>query len=528
MKMLLTLLALAMTGLVSTHAAKSFVYCSEGSPTAFNPQITTDGTSNNAAAHTIFEKLVDFKYGSTEIGPALAKSWNISKDRLSYTFNLRKGVSFHSNSNFKPTRELNADDVLFSVNRMRRKDHPFHKVSGGSYEYFAGMEMGDIIKDVVKLDDQTIKFVLTRPEAPFLANLAMSFMSIHSKEYGDSLIKKGTPEKMDTNPIGTGPFVFRKYVKDSLIRFRKNKNYWGQAAKVDRLIFAITPDPSVRYQKLKAGECHLVIEPSPADLPSIKKEKGLKLLSGAGLNVGYLAMNTQKKPFNNVLVRQAINMALDKESYIKAIYLGQAMAATNPLPPTIWSYNKSIKPYEHNIVKARELLKKAGFPKGFETEIWTLPVTRPYNPNGKKMGEMMQADLAKIGVKAKLISYDWPTYLKKARLGEHQLIQLGWTGDNGDPDNFLNVLLGCGGVDAGSNVARWCDKKFEDLMVKAKLTTDIKTRTKYYETAQKIFKSQAPWVPIAHSKIFRAMSKNVIGYKIDPLGGDIFKNVDLK
>ncbi len=508
--------------------SKNFVYCSEGSPTAFNPQITTDGTSNNAAAHTIYEKLVDFKYGTTEVVPALAQSFSVSDDRLTYTFILRKNVSFHSFGDFKPSRPFNADDVLFSINRMRQKDHPYHKVGGGSYEYFNGMEMGSIIKNVVKDNNYQVSIILNRPEAPFLANLAMSFMSILSKEYADFLAAKGEKEKIDHYPVGTGPFMFKKYVKDSLIRYKRNKKYWGEAPKVDNLIFAITPDPSVRFQKLKAGECHLIIEPSPADIAAIEKEDNLKLLSGSGLNVGYLAMNTQRKPFDDVRVRKAINLALNRDSYIEAIYLGQAIKAKNPLPPTIWSYNDKVSDYEHNLEKAKALLKEAGLSQGFETEIWTLPVTRPYNPNGKKMGEMMQADLAKVGIKAKLISYDWPTYLKKARQGEHQLIQLGWTGDNGDPDNFLNVLLGCGGVEAGSNVARWCHDEFEKLISKAKLVTDKEKRAPLYRRAQEIFKEQAPWVTLAHSKVFRAMSKNVKGYIIDPLGGDIFKRIELK
>ena len=510
------------------ESKNTFVYCSEGSPTAFNPQITTDGTSNNAAAHTIYEKLVDFKYGSTDIVPALAESYQISEDRLSYTFRLRPNVSFHSLDDFKPTRNFNAEDVIFSLDRMRLKDHPFHKVGGGSYEYFNGMGMAEIIKDIKKKDPMTVEILLHRPEAPFLANLAMSFMSILSKEYADYLSLKGEKEKIDHFPVGTGPFIFKKYIKDSLIRFKRNDEYWGTKSKVKSLIFSITPDPSVRFQKLKAGECHLAIEPSPADLPAIKQVKELKLISGPGLNVGYLAMNTQREPFNSVLVRKAINMALNKKSYIDAIYLGQAIPATNPLPPSIWSYNNEIKDFNLNIEAAKLLLKKAGYPEGFETEIWTLPVTRPYNPNGKKMGEMMQADLAKVGIKVKLITYDWPTYLKKAREGKHQLIQLGWTGDNGDPDNFLNVLLGCSGVKAGSNVARWCHQRFEDLINKAKLTTDKKTRTSLYKKAQEIFKAEAPWVTIAHSKVFRAMAKNVSGYKIDPLGGDIFKYVQLE
>lgn len=508
--------------------SKTFVYCSEGSPSAFNPQITTDGTSNNASAHTIYDKLVNFEYGTTNIGPALAESWEVSKDKLTYTFSLRKNVKFHKTKYFSPSRPLNADDVIYSFNRQRLKDHPFHKVNGGSYEYFDGMDMGKIIKDIKKVDDHKVQIILNYPEAPFLANMAMSFMSITSKEYAESLLKKGEQDKFDHYPVGTGPFVFKKYIKDTLIRFDANDDYWGGKPKIEKLVFTITPDASVRYQKLKTGECHLIIEPAPADITAMKKDQKIKVLEGSGLNVGYLAMNTQKKPLNDLKVRQAINHALNKEAYIKAIYLGNAKAAKNPLPPTIWSYDETVKDYEYNPKKALALLKKAGLQNGFETEIWTLPVTRPYNPNGKKMGEMMQADLAKVGIKAKIVSYDWPTYLKKARQGEHQLIQLGWTGDNGDPDNFLNVLLGCSGVEAGSNVSRWCDKTFNKYIMDAKRTTNVKERTALYKKAQKQFKSQAPWVPVAHSTIYRAMSSNVKGYKIDPLGGDIFKTVEIK
>ena len=200
----------------------------------------------------------------------------------------------------------------------------------------------------------------------------------------------------------------------------------------------------------------------------MKANADLVVMQGAGLNVGYLAMNTQKKPFDSVHVRRAINHALNKQAYVDAIYLGNAMVAKNPLPPTIWSYNKQIKDYAYNIKKAKKLLKKAGYPAGFETEIWTLPVTRPYNPNGKKMGEMMQADLAKIGLKIKLITYEWGTYLKKSKQGKHDLIQLGWTSDNGDPDNFLDYLLSCDSIPSGQNIASWCSKEFSALTKTAK------------------------------------------------------------
>lgn len=513
---------------VCQAAKRTFVYCSEGSPTIFNPQLTVDGVTLNASGYTIYNRLVDFEYGSTKTVPSLATKWKISPDKKTYTFYLRKGVKFHRTKYFTPTRDFNADDVLFSFNRQWKKDHPYHKVGDASYDYWKGMEMGKLFKSLRKIDDYTIEIKLNWPEAPLIANMAMGFMSILSKEYADHLTKQKKQSRIDHYPVGTGPFIFKKYVKDNLVRYSANKDFWMGKPKIDNLVFSITPDASVRYQKLKTGECHLIIEPAPADIESMQKNKNIKVVHYAGLNVGYLAMNTRKKPFDNILVRKAINHAINKKSYIKAIYLGRAMEAVSAIPPTMWSYNKSLKDYSYDPALAKKLLAKAGYPNGFTTEIWTLPVTRPYNPNGKKMGEMMQADLAAVGIKAKLVTYDWPTYLKRSRDGAHSLIQLGWYGDNGDPDNFLNVLLGCAGVESGSNVAGWCNKKFNDLVVSAKKISKKQKRIELYKKSQWIFKQDAPWVPIAHAFVYRAMSSKVTGYKIDPFGGDKFTFVDLK
>ena len=519
---------LGLAGVSAQAADKTFVYCSEGSPSTFNPQLATDGPTFNASSRMIYNRLVDFEQGGTKIIPSLAKSWKVSKDGLEFTFVLRQDVVFHKTDKFTPKRKFNADDVIWSFNRMRDAEHPYNKINGGNYEYFSSMEMDKIIKDIVKVDAFTVKFVLSRPEAPFLANLGMDFASILSAEYGTFLLTEGSPGKIDTEPVGTGPFKYKRYVKDTMIRYEANLEYFRGRSKLDKVVFSITKDPSVRFQKLKAGECHLIAEPSPTDLKAMISNPKIKVLEQPGLNVGYIAMNTEKKPFDNVLVRRAIHHALNRGSYIKAIYLGNASVAMNPIPPTMWSYDRKVKDYGYDPKIAKQLLKKAGFPKGFETELWTLPVSRPYIPNGKKLGELIQADLAKIGIKLKLVTYDWPTYLAKARKGEHQMIQLGWTGDNGDPDNFLNVLLGCAAIKAGSNVARWCNKDFAQLIDRAKVTTSIKKRTKFYLQAQKIFKKQAPWVTVAHSTVFRAMAKSVEGYKLSPFGTESFFEVDIK
>ncbi len=520
-----TVAVAATLALAAGAQAKTLVYCSEGSPEGFNPSLYTAGTTFDASSRPMFNRLVEFERGTTKIVPALAESWEVSSDGLEYTFNLRKGVKFHTTKDFTPSRDFNADDVLYSFNRQLKADHPHHKLSGGSYEYFNGMGMPDLLKDIQKVDDHTVKFVLTKPEAPFIANLGMDFASILSAEYADKMTDAGTPDNVDLNPVGTGPFQLVAYQKDAVIRYKAHPDYWAGKAKIDKLIYAITPDPSVRYQKLKAGECHVMPYPNPADLEAMRTDSDIKLLEQEGLNVGYLAFNTEKAPFTDRRVRQALNMAVDKNAIIDVVFQGAGKAAKNPIPPTIWSYNEATEDYPYDPEKAKALLAEAGV-KNLKTNIWAMPVQRPYNPNAKRMAELIQADWAKIGVEAEIVSFEWGEYLKRSKQGEHQTVLLGWTGDNGDPDNFLYVLLGCDAA-SGANRARWCHKPFDDLLRQAKQISDVEERTKLYEQAQTIFKEEAPWITIAHSVVFMPVRKEVQDYKIDPFGGHVFYGVDL-
>jgi dipeptide transport system substrate-binding protein len=516
----------ALTG-AALAQGKTFVYCSEGSPEGFNPSLYTAGTTFDASSRPLFNRLIEFEQGTTKVIPGLAESWTISADGKEYTFKLRKGVKFHENAAFKPSRDFNAEDVLYSFNRQSDPNHPDHKLSGGQYAYFKSKGMAKLLKSLEKVDDYTVKFVLNEPEAPFLTGLGMDFSSIMSAEYADKMRKAGTPDKIDQEPIGTGPFLLVNYQKDSTIRYRAHPNYFRGKAKIDNLVYSITPDAAVRYAKLKAGECHLMPYPNPADIEAMRKDPALKVMDQEGMNVGYLAFNITKKPFDDKRVRQALNYAVNKKAIIDAVFLGTGTAAKNPLPPNVWGYNNNVKDYAYDPAKAKALLAEAGFPNGFETDLWAMPVARPYNPNARRMAEIIQADFEKVGVKAKIVTFEWGEYLKRSRAGEHQTLLLGWTGDNGDPDNFLNELLGCSGV-GENNRAQWCNQQFNDLVVKAKRTTDVAERTKLYEQAQVVFKEEAPWVTIAHSLVIKPMRKEVDGFKISPFGHHVFYGVDLK
>ncbi len=508
-------------------SAKTLVYCSEGSPEGFDPALYTAGTTFDASSKPIYNRLVEFKRGTTEVQPGLAESWDVSDDGLEYTFHLRKGVKFHTTSFFTPTRDFNADDVIFSFERQLKKDSPWYEyTAGAAWEYFNGMSMPDLIKNIVKVDDYTVKFELSRPEAPMIANLAMDFASIFSKEYADQLDKAGKKDMLNQEPIGTGPFSFVGYQKDAVIRYQAFADYWGGKQPIDNLIFAITTDASVRLQKLKAGECQVMPYPAPADIADIKADSNLTMMEQQGLNVGYLAYNTQQAPFDKVEVRKALNHAINKQAILDAVFQGSGVAAKNPIPPTMWSYNNAIEDDAYDPELAKKMLADAGV-TDLSMKIWAMPVQRPYNPNARRMAEVIQADFDKIGVKVEIVSYEWGEYLSRSKdVKRDGAVLLGWTGDNGDPDNFLAVLLGCDGV-GGSNRAQWCNKDFEDLIQKAKIVSDKGERTKLYEQAQVVFKEQAPWATIAHSTVFMPMSTKVKGYIMDPLGGHWFDGVDI-
>lgn len=514
--------------ITSTAVASTLVYCSEGSPETFNPQLSTSGTTFDATSRQVYNRLVEFKPGTTEIVPGLALSWEVSKNGLEYTFYLRHNVNFHNTTYFTPSRYFNAEDVIFSFNRQRDTSDPWHMVSGGVYKYYNDMGFNDLIQDVIKLDDYTVKIVLSKPDSPFLSNMAMDFSSILSKEYADAMMKAGSPEQLDLKPIGTGPYQFVKYEKDAFIRYAAHPQYWRGREKLDKLVFAITVDPSVRYARLRAGECQVMAYPLPTDIKSMKKNPLIIVDEQPGLNTAYWAFNLRKPPFDQAKVRQAMNYAINRYALLDVIYQGTGKIATSVIPPAIWDWKGPDSVYEYNPDRAKKLLAEAGYADGFETDLWAMPVQRPYNPNARKMATLMQQDLSKIGVKANIVSYEWGTYLKKSRDGEHQSILLGWTGDNGDPDNFFTPLLSCAATESGNNRSFWCNQEFDDLISLARIEQDQVKRTKLYRRAEVLFKRDAPWLTIAHSVRYQPYLKNVQGLKIDPFGGIYFTGVSLK
>ncbi|VVN47339.1 ABC transporter substrate-binding protein [Pseudomonas fluorescens] len=522
------LITLALTAIAPiANAATTLVYCSEASPAGFDPSQYTSGTDFDASAETVFNRLTQFKRGGTDIEPGLATKWDVSSDGLQYTFHLRQGVKFHTTEYFTPTRDFNADDVLFTFQRLLDPDNAFRKAYPAESPYFTDMGLNTTIKSVEKLDEQTVRFNLNNVDAAFVQNLAMSFASVQSAEYANQLLKEGKAADLNQKPIGTGPFVFKRYQKDSQIRYAANTAYWKpEDVKIDNLIFSITPDAAVRLQKLKAGECQVSGYPRPADIEVMEKDPNLRVLKQAGFNLGFLAYNTTHAPLDQLKVRQALDMAIDKPAIIKAVYQSAGQLAQNALPPAQWSYDPNIKDAPYDPVKAQVLLKEAGVAPGTTINLWAMTVQRASNPNARMSAQMIQQDWEKIGIKANIVSYEWGEYIKRAKNGEHDAMIYGWTGDNGDPDNWLGVLYSCAAV-KGSNYAKWCDPAYDKLVQQAKLSTDKEQRVKLYQQAQLILKQQVPITPIANSTVFQPLRKEVSDFRISPFGLTPFYGVGI-
>ncbi len=495
---------------------KTLVFGRGGDSKSLDPANVTDGESLNVT-NNIYDTLIDYKEGTTDLQPALATSWESSDNDLTWTFHLQKGVKFQDETDF------NAEAVVFNFNRWMDKDNPYHQGNFPYYGYMFGGYKGDeghVIKDVVAKDDYTVVFHLNSPQGPFLSNIAMSPFAIASpaaiKKWGD---------KFGEHPVGTGAFTFDQWVRNDKIVLKKNPNYYKKGYPLlDELIFKSIPDNSARFITLQSGDIDMMNGVNPDDVTIAKSNSDLAVWQRPSMNVGYLAFNTQKKPFDDVRVRQALSMAVNKQGLIDAFYNGLAQPAKNPLPPSIWGYNDNIKDYEYNLTKAKQLLADAGYPNGFETDFWYMPVPRPYIPQGKKIAEAMQADFEKIGVKTKLVTEEWAPYLDKTGNGEHSMALLGWTGDNGDPDNFLYVLLdkdNAKAPDAG-NIAFYKNDALHDILIKAQQSSDIAERTDLYKQAQVIIHNDAPWIPLVHSTPPLVGKKNIKGFVPHPTGSDKF------
>jgi len=437
-------------------------------------------------------------------------------------------VKFHDGTDF------NADAVVFSFARQYDLNHAYHQYGKlNMWEYL----FHDVDR-MEKIDDYTVKIVLKISNASIITSLA---------HYRVGIVSPANAEKYQENafkyPCGTGPFKFVEWIKDDHITMEANENYWQERAKLDQLIFKVIPDPSARLMALEVGEVQGMEYPNPGDIERINQNKDLVLMTQPGMNVGFLAINNGygyideknngiRDPESEPLVktpgylealtkkkvRQAINMSIDKQSIVDNVFIGTAIKAKNGMPPFMLGYNDEIEDYPYDPEKAKELLAEAGYSNGFEVTLHVMPVPRPYMLDPLKVAEAIQSYLFAVGIKVELYQIDWSTYLQETRDGKHQICLLGWVGDNGDPDNFMNMYnTNRASIGNAQNRAFYINDKINELLSAALATYDDKKRAVYYKKIQEMIHEDAAWVYLAHLTQNVVFKNNIKGFILNPL-----------
>jgi len=497
-----------------------FVWGRSADATLLDPADVTDGESVMVVTN-LFDTLVAFKRGSTEIEPSLAREWTTSDDKLTWTFTLLEGIKFHDGS------PLDANAVVFSFERQRDPAHPARRATN-AFSYYQNNFKA--LEKVEAVDEKTVRFTLNQPYAPFLAALALFNCAIVSPtafasegKDADGRYKYNFAQK----PVGSGPFVFESWEKDAHITLRANKDYWGGAPHIEKLVFKAVTDAQTRLKELEAGGIHGMENPELRDLALIQKNPDLRLVGGPGINVCYLAMHTGKKPFDDVRVRQAVAFAIDKKRIIATAYDNLAKPAVSMCPETMAGFSKTLLDRTRDPKRAKRLLAEAGYADGLKTTLSYPVAQRTYLPNPGTTAIQIQQDLREVGIEVELKRCEWSALVKETQTGNHDMCLMGWMADIFDPDNFLYVLLDKDNAVEGvaNNLSFYKGERVHELLLAAQRTYDWHRRESLYHEAQEILHEEVPTVPLATVPDFRALRKDVRGYSIYPAGGEFFRHV---
>ncbi len=482
----------------------------------FDPAIGYDW-QNWSMIKSLFDGLMDYKPGTTELIPDLAESYTISDDGLTYTFTLRKGVKFHNG------RTLTPADIKYSIERS--VDPKTQSPGQGFFWQIAGfdeMASGNAteLSGITTPGDHTVVINLSQPDATFLQIVAINFAFAVPRE---EVEKYGLD--FGRNPVGTGAYRMTEWALGQHVIFERNTDYFREGSPfLDKITFEVGQDPSVALLRLKRGEVDVLGDGIPPAnfLQEVADpaNKGM-IVEGGLLHTGYITLNTTKAPFDNKLVRQAVNMAINKERIIRIVN-GRASIANQPLPPAMPGYDTSYKGYAYDPGKAKQLLAEAGYPDGFATELYAMNT----DPN-PRIAQAFQQDLAAVGIKAEIKSLAQATVIAAGGEGTAPMLWSGgmaWIADYPDPSNFYGPILGCGGaVPGGWNWAKYCNKEIDALAAKADgmaAADQAEARIDSWRQIYNKIMDDAPWVPVMNEVRFAMHSARIGGKDIffaDPI-----------
>ncbi|MCI0545670.1 MAG: ABC transporter substrate-binding protein [Candidatus Rokubacteria bacterium] len=490
----------ALAGLVPAQPVGTLLVGLVAEPVNLDPAQVTDLNSTRVGRR-IVETLVTFPEESTQIVPGLAESWTTSRDGLTYTFKLRKGVKFHDGAPF------NAEAVAFSIERQINPEHPASKL--GKYP-FANFFFGNV-KAVEVMDESTVRFVLKEPRASFLAVLTAGAASIVSP----TAVKKWGQDYA-LHPVGTGPFRYASWDRGQRVVLEKNPDYWRGPVKIDRVIYRPIVEDQARLTELLTGNLDVIVGVPPDFVAQLEGNPRTTLMKQVGAHVWYLGINNQKKPFDDKRVRQALNYAVNKDAIVKDVLKGTGAVSRGPVLPGTWAADPGLKAYPYDPERAKKLLAEAGYPNGFSTTLWA-PESGSGMQSPVAMSTVLQSNLRAVGVNVKIETMEWGAFLAKLRSKEQDLFALSWMAGNEDPDMVLYPLLHSSQwTPGGPNRALYRNEKFDELLHQGRLTTDQAKRAEIYREAQRILVEDAPWIFVDHEIQIAALSKRVQGFKLHP------------
>jgi len=451
----------------------------------------------------IYDGLTRYKDGSLEVEPALAKSWDISKDGTVYTFHLRENITFHDGTPF------NASAVKFNFDRMLNKNHPYYDVTGP----FPLSFFFSSVEKVTVVDEYTVRFQLKEPYAPFLSNLAYPTGLIVSP----AAIKKHG-EDFGRNPVGTGAYKFVEWKSNERVVVERNDKYWEGAPKLKTVIFRPITDGNTRVTEMLSGGLDIMVE-TPADSVDIfKKSDQFKLYEQAGPHLWFLILNMKEGPFQNKQVRQAVNYGINKEAIVENILKNTATVANSPTPAAFsWAHNSKLKPYPYDPEKAKKLVKEAGYNGAKITFYVTEGGSGMLAP--KAMGTAIQADLAKIGLDVEIQTFEWNTFLSKVNdglEGKADMAEMAWMTNDPDTLPYLALRTDAWPSKGGFNSGYYSNPVVDELLEKARKSTSQAKRAEYYKKMQEIVYEDAPWAFIANWKQNAVSKSNVKNFKLQP------------
>lgn len=504
---------------------RSLVYCPESNPKLFNPQLVDDVATIDATTNQIYNRLVKRDQENQKILPDLATHWIKNKKENSITFFLRKNIAFHHTAYFSPTRNFNADDVIFSFNRMLKTTNPFHAITPLYNNYFFNHPFYNSVKTIVKVDDYTVKFFLRSNVQYFLDNLTDNYSIILSKQYAQQLLAKGTPKKIDCFPIGTGPYKFKSFSRNGLIRYQANTKYWQGKPSIDNLIYSITPQSIQRYAKLLSGKCDVIMYPSPTQIKKISKDKNHKLSMNSTYSVILLAFNTKRTELKNKNFRHILSLVINKKQINSSIFFNTAEVVNSILTPDSWAFTPNLRrvDYPSTITKKELALLRYNLSKPL---IILIPKKgAEFDLLFKKIAKIIKDDFDKIGVQSKIFILGNIDLHKRLNSGHYDLFLTSLKGNPYHPINMFIPLLSCDSKATEGNSAQWCDRKTQKLLNNVLTSSRLKQKKQKYYQLQKLIQGKHLYLPIVHVLRFDVMQANISGITLNPLTGINFFNV---